>query len=84
MERLTRTLPGGGYAAESSTDQELLTRLGSLEDLYDALLAERERITAEMERLRGQGKVKTATYQQRIAGRLMVQNLIDRFDIYAK
>ena len=37
-----------------------------------------------MEELRGQGKVKTVTYQQHIAHKLMLQNLIDRnrMDIY--
>ena len=35
-----------------------------------------------LEVLRGQGKVKTVTYQQHIAHKLMLQNLIDRMDIY--
>lgn len=32
-----------------------------------------------MEELRGQGKVKTVTYQQHIAHKLMLQNLIDEW-----
>ena len=60
----------------------VLERLGRLEDLYDALIAEREKTASQMEELRGQGKVKTVTYQQHIAHKLMLQNLIDRMDIY--
>lgn len=46
------------------------------------LIAEREKTASQMEELRGQGKVKTVTYQQHIAHKLMLQNLIDRMDIY--
>ena len=81
MERLTQKLPQGGYEAKVYPFS-VLERLGRLEDLYDALIAEREKTASQMEELRGQGKVKTVTYQQHIAHKLMLQNLIDRMDIY--
>ena len=82
MERLTQKLPKGGYQAKADA-YSVLERLGRLEDLYDALTAERDKIAARMEELRGQGKVKTAAYQQNMAHKLMLQGLMDRMDIYA-
>lgn len=82
MERLTQKLPKGGYQAKADASF-VLERLGRLEDLYDALTAERNKIAARMEELRGQGKVKTAAYQQNMAHKLMLQGLMDRMDIYA-
>ena len=82
MERLTQKLPKGGYQAKADASF-VLERLGRLEDLYDALTAERDKIAARMEELRGQGKVKTAAYQQNMAHKLMLQGLMDRMDIYA-
>ena len=61
------------------TDAERLAR-------YDRLLAdlqaERDKIVSDMARLREQGKTKTVTYQQLIANKLLVQNLLSRFEIY--
>ena len=42
MERLTQKLPQGGYEAKVDPFS-VLERLGRLEDLYDALIAEREK-----------------------------------------
>lgn len=42
MERLTQKLPQGGYEAKVDPFS-VLERLGRLEDIYDALIAEREK-----------------------------------------
>lgn len=57
-------------------------RLAGYDRLYTDVLAERDQIAAQMDRLRQQGKVNSATYQQLIANKLTVQNLISRFEIY--
>lgn len=84
MERLTERLPDGGYAPRGGRQEEILWRLGRIEDLYDALCAEREKTAGEMERLRAQGKTRTATYRQKMANKLMAQGLIDRIELYSK
>lgn len=57
-------------------------RLEQYERMYMDLLAEREKILADMEHLKAAGKVKSVTYQQLIANKLSVQNLIGRFALY--
>ena len=57
-------------------------RLSGYDRLYADLLTERDQVAAQMDRLREQGKVKSATYQQLIANKLTLQNLIGRFEIY--
>ena len=61
------------------TDQE---RLAAYDRIYADLLKERDKVLADMEKLRSAGKNKGATYQQLLAQKLTVQNLIGRFEIY--
>jgi hypothetical protein len=61
------------------TEQE---RLAAYDRMYADLLLERDRVRAELDRLRTAGKQKGATYQQLLAQKLTVQNLIGRFEIY--
>ena len=61
------------------TDQE---RLAAFDRMYEDLLRERDKILADMEKLRAAGKNKGATYQQLLAQKLTLQNLIGRFEIY--
>ena len=61
------------------TDQE---RLAAYDRMYEDLLRERDKILTDMEKLRAAGKNKGATYQQLLAQKLTVQNLIGRFEIY--
>lgn len=58
------------------TDKE---RLKAYDGVYESLLKEREQVQAEMQRLKGLGKIRGATYQQMIAHKLTVQTLLDRF-----
>lgn len=61
------------------TEQE---RLAAYDRMYADLLRERDKVLADMEKLRSAGKNKGATYQQLLAQKLTVQNLIGRFEIY--
>ena len=79
MQRLTEKTKEG-YETKDIT--EAVNRLGRLEDLYEALFAEKEKIGADMERLSDAGRTKSATYRQLFANKLNVTNLISRMEIY--
>ena len=59
-----------------------LERLAAYDRMYADLLREREKVLADMDRLRAAGKNWGATYQQLLAQKLTLQNLIGRFEIY--
>ena len=61
------------------TEQE---RLAAYDRMYADLLRERDKVIADMEQLRSAGRNRGATYQQLLAQKLTVQNLIGRFEIY--
>ena len=57
-------------------------RLAAYDRMYADLLKERDRVAADMEKLRAARRNRGATYQQLLAQKLTVQNLIGRFEIY--
>ena len=59
-----------------------LERLAAYDRMYADLLKERDKVLADMEKLRSAGKNKGANYQQLLAQKLKVQNHIGRFEIY--
>ena len=59
-----------------------LERLAAFDRMYADLLKERDKVLADLDRLRAAGKNKGATYQQLLAQKLTLQNLIGRFEIY--
>ena len=59
-----------------------LERLAAYDRMYADLLKERDKVLSDMEKLRAAGKNKGATYQQILAQKLTLQNLIGRFEIY--
>ena len=59
-----------------------LERLAAYDRMYVDLLREREQVLSNMERLRAAVKNRGVTYQQLLAQKLTVQNLIGRFEIY--
>ena len=61
------------------TDKE---RLAAYDRMYGDLLRERAAVLAKLEELRAAGKQRGATYQQLLAQKLTLQNLIGRFEIY--
>lgn len=61
------------------TEQE---RLAAYDRMYADLLKERDKVLSDMDRLRESGKRKGATYQQLLAQKLTLQNIIGRFELY--
>ena len=61
------------------TEQE---RLAAYDRMYEDLLRERDKVLSDMDRLREAGKQKGATYQQLLAQKLTVQNILGRFEVY--
>ena len=61
------------------TDQE---RLAAYDRMYADLLAERDKVAADMDKLRASGRNRGTAFQQLLAQKLTVQNLIGRFEIY--
>ena len=61
------------------TDAE---KLAAYERMYADLLRERDQVLSHMDQLRAAGKHRGATYQQLLAQKLTVQNLIGRFALY--
>ena len=59
-----------------------LERLAAYDRMYADLLKERDKVFSDLDRLRTAGKNRGATYQQLLAQKLTVQNLIGRFEIY--
>ena len=60
-------------------DQE---RLAAYDRMYADLLKEREKVLSDMDRLREAGEQKGAAYQQLLAQKLTLQNLLGRFEVY--
>ena len=61
------------------TDAE---KLAAYERMYADLLRERDKVLSDLDKLRAAGKNRGATYQQLLAQKLTLQNLIGRFEIY--
>ena len=59
-----------------------LERLAAYYRMYADLLKERDKVLSDMDKLRAAGKNRGVTYQQLLAQKLTVQNLIGRFEIY--
>lgn len=57
-------------------------RLAAYDRMYGDLLKERDKVLSDMDRLREAGKQRGATYQQLLAQKLTLQNLIGRFELY--
>ena len=59
-----------------------LERLAAYDRMYAGLLRERDKVLSDMDRLREAGKQRGATYQQLLAQKLTLQNIIGRFELY--
>jgi len=58
------------------------SRLEAFEKMLSAVQDEYAGILSKMEMMKGQGKVKTVTYQQMMSRKLMYQNMISLYQIY--
>ncbi len=64
------------------SDMTELERLAAYDRMYKDLLREQAGVLEKLEALRSAGKQRGATYQQLLAQKLTLQNLIGRFEIY--
>ncbi|MCI9315088.1 MAG: hypothetical protein HFI57_08950 [Lachnospiraceae bacterium] len=57
-------------------------RLEAFEKMFAAVRSEYADITAKMEKMKAEGKVKTVTYQQLLARKMTYQNMLSMYEIY--
>ena len=57
-------------------------RLKAFEEMLGAVQKEYADIQSKMDRLKAEGKVKTATYQQLMGRKLMYQNMLSLYQIH--
>ena len=79
MERLTEKTETRYIVADPI---QAVNKLGRLEDMYEALCEEKQKIERDMKQLSDSGKTKTVTYKQLFANKLTVINLLSRFEVY--
>lgn len=81
MERLTRRDETGAVAlAEGCTVPQALERLAGYENAHAFLLEEVRRAEARLDALRGQGRGRTAAFQQALAEKLHLAALLERLE----
>ena len=74
---LQKHLDGGNLARTFACDEDDAALIATSD-----LLKERDKVLADMDKLRAAGRNRGTTYQQLLAQKLTVQNLIGRFEIY--
>ena len=52
------------------------------EEMLQAIQKEYKGTVSKMEQLRAAGKIKTATYKQLMGTKIMLQNMLSRYEIY--
>ena len=52
------------------------------EEMLQAIQKEYKDAVSKMEQLRAAGKIKTATYKQLMGTKIMLQNMLSRYEIY--
>lgn len=52
------------------------------EKMLQAIQKEYDDTVNKMEKLKSQGKIKTATYKQLMGTKMMLQNMLSRYEIY--
>ena len=63
-------------------EKQMSEREEKFEKMLQATLDEYRITVDKMERLKSENKVKTVTYQQLMATKMTLQNLISRYEIY--
>ena len=65
------------------SDQDLAkTRLEAFEAMLGAVQREYADILYKMDKMKGEGKVKTVTYQQLLGRKMMYQNMLSLYQIH--
>lgn len=81
MERLTRRGADGGVTlAEGCTVSEALERLAVYENVHALLAEEYQQAEARLAALRGQGRARSAGFQQALAEKLRLAALLERLE----
>ena len=58
------------------------SRLDAFEKMLTAVQVEYADILSKMEKLKGEGKIKSVTYQQLMSRKLMYQNMLSLYELY--
>ena len=78
MERLTQRTDSGEYVlAEGVSQEAAVARLAGYENTHQFLIGELERAEAKLEAMRGQGKGRSAAFQQALAEKLYLGTLVE-------
>ena len=81
MERLTRKNDSGGYELlEGVAAETAVERLAGYENTYAFLLGELEKAEQKLSAMRGQGKGRSAAFQQVLAEKLYLVTLVERLE----
>ena len=76
MNRITRPLPGGGFAADDL--EAAVQRLGMFESMAEELAAEQTALSAELACLRERGQTRSYRFREKMAQKLANTAAIDR------
>ena len=81
MERLTKKNSAGGYELlEGVAPETAVERLAGYENTYAFLLGELEKAEQKLSAMRGQGKGRSAAFQQALAEKLYLGTLVERLE----
>ncbi len=90
MARLTRMLNNELYIVDDDKvnrdvngySGEAISRLAKFENVYDDLVASQNKISEELEKLRNEGKTKSARFRELMVKKLTNNNFIILFKTY--
>lgn len=57
-------------------------KLKAYEKMQEAVQAEYDNITAKMEQLKNEGRVKSATYRQLMGKRMIYKDMLNMYEVY--
>ena len=80
MNRLTMKDGDGSYSVNSIPDA--IERLAMYEDLYEEILSQYERLTAQLAAKRSEGREKTARFREDLGNKLLYSQMISMFKQY--
>ena len=81
MKRLTAP---GGALLPGAAPEEALRRLAQYEDLQDSLEAQLASVLNKLEALRASDRTRSATYQQLLAQKLQLKDLLSRISLFVR
>ena len=82
MERLTVKGEKGWQSAEGISTEQITERLAAFENMYEALEKEIIRTESSLDKLKAEGKTKSATFRQLLAEKLKLSEMIKRCDFW--